>query len=689
MTAKQAMRDPAPADDQTARAEPHRKSRLEISLFGGVALHYAGRKIELHNRKAMALVGYLALATRLTDTRERIVGLLWSETEETKARATLRQVLKDLRSAFEQCRFNGFTTGRVDVGFDTSAVTLDVWSALDSVAAGRPDDALLDRSRITETLLAGYDDVDPSFRAWLFVHRENLHRRLIRGLEDQLAGNARNGLEVLRLAQAVIQLDPTHEVAYQRLMRCYADAGDVAGALAAYKRLWDLLGDEYDMEPSDKTQELVASIKSGTAAVIGPLSATAPGPPEKATAGVPGAASPKLSLVVAPFDIGGVHPDQKHIGIGFRYELIARLVRFREWSLIDGAAISGSTHGLAGLQPHYQIMARFFQNRDALSVIVTLQASGTGVVVWSERYDVALDSFFATQQQILNRIAASLNVNLSVERLSRIASAPDVSLDIYDRWLQGQALIGLFRPNDHARATTIFESIIDESPNLSAAYSGLVQLENTRHIVFPGTYRTVAHHQKALSMARTAVRLDPIDSRAQLCLAWSFAFNGQFEMAIAGFRHASGLNEDDPWTTTSAALGLAYSDELAEARRLADHALELSRFASPLHWCYQATVRFLGGDYEGSIRAAEQSGDAINYFLGWRAAALAHAGRLPDAEAEGSRFMTVVRGIWSGQAPPTDEAVSRWLLHCFPIRNRKAVGRLQKGLELAGIAVPH
>ncbi|HEX8663192.1 MAG TPA: BTAD domain-containing putative transcriptional regulator [Beijerinckiaceae bacterium] len=669
-----------------------------MSLLGGASLHFRGRRVELNNRKATALVGYLALAPEHRDTRERIVGLLWSETDEAKARATLRQVLRELRSIFEHCGYGGFSTERNEIGFKPSTVLLDVSSALESVTAGRPHEVLLDRTRVTETLLLGYEDVDPSFRVWLLVTRENLRRRLIRGLEDQLAGKAWAPDEMRRLAEALIQLDPTHEGAYQALMRSHTDAGDISSALSAYKKLWDLLDDEYGMEPSDKTQKLVSEIKSGDyTPPSGPVrlhesSAPAlPGNlaqvPVEASAVQAGGLPPKLALVVEPFDCEGVPTDKRYMALGFRYELISRLVRFREWALVDGGSHSGAVRPNSSL-PHYRITGNLFQDRNALNATLTLQVAETGVVIWSERYSLSLPDFFPTQQQILHGLATTLNVHVSAERLARTASAPDVSLDIYDRWLRAQALISHYRPSNHERAAQILESIVSTEPNFAPAYSSLVQLENSWHIVFPGVYRTIARHHRALSLARTAATLDPLDSRAHLCLAWSHAMNGQFEMAVASFRHARTLNEHDPWTTTSAALGLAYSHELEEALAFADRAIELGPLATPIHWCYQSTVRLLCGDDAGSVGAAERAGDAINYFLGWRAAVLAHAGRLAEAEVEGRRFVNVIRSVWAGATEPSDETVARWLLHCFPFRREEGRERLRQGLELAGVPAP-
>ena len=70
------------------RGTQSEKDQLAISLFGGVSLHIAGHKIELRNRKAEALIGYLALSPGPSETRERLAGLLWSEMEESRARGS-------------------------------------------------------------------------------------------------------------------------------------------------------------------------------------------------------------------------------------------------------------------------------------------------------------------------------------------------------------------------------------------------------------------------------------------------------------------------------------------------------------------------------------------------------------------------------------------------------------------------
>jgi DNA-binding SARP family transcriptional activator len=58
-------------------------------------------------------------------------------------------------------------------------------------------------------------------------------------------------------------MDPTHEIACQELMRACVVSGNTAAALAAYRKLWECLQREHDIEPSMATQELVVTIKNG------------------------------------------------------------------------------------------------------------------------------------------------------------------------------------------------------------------------------------------------------------------------------------------------------------------------------------------------------------------------------------------------------------------------------------------
>ena len=236
---------------------------LKLSLLGGVSLYFGNQQITIENRKANALVAYLAIAPGMKESRQRLAGLLWSETEDARALASLRQSLHVVRRAFNDAGVAGLSADKLHVRLDRSTLITDLDDAAGSIDRGQPTDALMNEMRITDDLLSGYDDIDPSFSQWLRVKRESVRQRFIRGLETQLLNPLLPTEVIKRVARAILNLDPTHEVACQKLMCAFVDSGNIVSALAAYKQLWDCLEEEHDIEPSAATQDIVVAIKTG------------------------------------------------------------------------------------------------------------------------------------------------------------------------------------------------------------------------------------------------------------------------------------------------------------------------------------------------------------------------------------------------------------------------------------------
>jgi DNA-binding SARP family transcriptional activator len=236
---------------------------LQLSLFGPLSLRCDGRELRIKSLKLQAILGYIALSEAMLETRERLVGLLWSESGEAQARAVLRQVIRELREILTGAGCNGFRINQHDLGFEQGAVEVDVWAVLHAAEAADVHPLLLERPRLTDDLLAGLEDLDPSFKVWVLAKRQTLFDRLLRALEKGLTQESCDPRKEGNLAEAIINLDPTHEEACRRLMRAHATAGRTTQALRVYKTLWDVLDEDYGMEPSAATQKLVAEIKMG------------------------------------------------------------------------------------------------------------------------------------------------------------------------------------------------------------------------------------------------------------------------------------------------------------------------------------------------------------------------------------------------------------------------------------------
>jgi DNA-binding SARP family transcriptional activator/tetratricopeptide (TPR) repeat protein len=674
---------------------------LQFSLFGSFSLQQDGREIRIKSLKLRAILGYVVLSEQLVETRERLVGLLWSESGEAQARAVLRQVIRELREIFADAGRDRLRINAHEIGFERDAVDLDVWAVVRAAEAGQVHPLLLERQHIADDLLAGLEDLDPSFRGWLLARRHLLSDRLLRALEKALDRTDDPNAQA-QLAEAILNLDPTHEEACRRLMLASATSGRTAHALRTYKALWDLLDQDFGMEPSKATQDLVADIKLGVYE-HGTLTKDDPASPAPPPDGF-SEASPSKSLQTPPdpsasasqpqtrlllslqaVNTRQVQPDMVHLVVGFRQLLIASLVKFREWHVTDVPFRPPAEAMPPDGDERYEIQIFASQNRQVLQLTLMLKALATGFYVWSDGFELNLATWFDSQHRVIRRVAMALNVHLSAERLRRLSGRPDIKIGVHDRWLRCQTLLRTFDPQHWASLAAQFNEIIEAAPHFVPAYCGLADMHSIEHIAHPGIFRDRSRAGRALELARKAVELDAADIHAHRTLAWAHAMMKQYGQAELHIQVASELNPHDSWTTISAALLLAFCGQYRRATELGQSALDMTLSPSLTHWAYQTDIQFLSGNYEAAVEAADRARDVLWGVAAWRTAALSHLGRAAEAAAEGARFLARIRANWFGSMPATDQAITRWFLHVHPIRRHADWKRLRDGLQAAGL----
>lgn len=295
------------------KPSPRVKPKLNISMFGGVVVTYSGLEVRLHIRKMQALLAFLILEGKRC-SRDMLIGRLWSDVPEANARASLRQAVYQLRKDLSELGCDYLDSDKLGVGLSPENVETDIDAVVQAADADVVHSLLLKTPRLTESLLVDLEDVDPSFQDWLRAKRQILHDQVIRALEQAARRVQPSGPSRTDFAQALLNLDPTHEEACRILMRARAEGGDVAGALRVYKMLWDLLSNDHDMEPAEETQRLVAEIKSGTLVPSLRLPAAAPSDPDHQA---------RVSLLIHPFQTDGVRADNVNLAHGFRHHKLA------------------------------------------------------------------------------------------------------------------------------------------------------------------------------------------------------------------------------------------------------------------------------------------------------------------------------------------------------------------------------
>ncbi|RTL65633.1 MAG: hypothetical protein EKK41_19815 [Hyphomicrobiales bacterium] len=244
---------------------------LTARLLGETVFLVDQQHVHIPNRKSRALLAYLFLSDSGADTREQILGLFWSEAEPERARASLRQAIYEVKTTLEDAGFAGFESDNLTIRLRATERRSDLGDVLDGLHSGAVHPGLLQRERITDDLLRDIDGVDPVFGSWTAARRETIRQRIVLGLEKLVTAEPASGTsQAKEAATALLALDPSHELAARALMRMLVEEGNVGGALDVYKRLWNHLDAEFDIEPSEETRALAAEIKLADGAASSP-----------------------------------------------------------------------------------------------------------------------------------------------------------------------------------------------------------------------------------------------------------------------------------------------------------------------------------------------------------------------------------------------------------------------------------
>ena len=206
---------------------------LELVCFGPPLARLDGAEPprEVRWRKHFALLAYLALSPSRSRTRDHLVGLLWPEQPDRKARKSLDMALHRLRRVLGEERLSSAADAVVLSG---DALDVDVLH-FSAEALVHPDEAL--RLLRGEFLEGFHLDAAQEFEDWMTVERSRYRglatTTLVQAGERRLA---ENHLEpATDLARRALALEPRLEPAASLLMRSRILAGDAAGALAAYQ----------------------------------------------------------------------------------------------------------------------------------------------------------------------------------------------------------------------------------------------------------------------------------------------------------------------------------------------------------------------------------------------------------------------------------------------------------------------
>ncbi|MEL6124845.1 MAG: BTAD domain-containing putative transcriptional regulator, partial [Pseudomonadota bacterium] len=621
---------------------------LSLTTVGAMTLVLNGAPKPLSSKKAVAILTYLALQEQPTESRERISALLWSDNDQAGARAALRQTVRRLKldlAEFEDILDADRSNLRL-----TAPIKVEILEAIAEAEAGEAPGMLRRDNVDLSRLLSDLEDLDSDLNHWISVQRERLTGQLVTALDTAMRAK-KDTPDVLPIAEAILATDPTHEAACRAAMRAHVAKGDIIGAMKRYERLWEVLDEDFDIEPSPQTQDLYVSIKQG--GVDGDRPDAVPKVEPEGEDGVNPAIP--VAIMVDPPMAGQLPPEFDYFTVIFRSELIAALTRFRAWLIVDSQDEQPAPRTTFR---SYRLKVATMSMQGALIVSLMLVDQQDGRCIWAERKEVALDDMGALHQWAVRHLAVALNVHLSASRRLSAKEMETPAGRNYERWMQAQALMNEWRPESERKAEKLLREVISANPEFAPAQITLAEILNASPVIFPGQVHTESQTGESLALTSRAVQLDPLDSRAHLCRAWSHAVSGGYGASLSHLDLALDLNSNDPWTIISSALMFAFNNEMDRARALMDQAIIFAPRVSRGAQGYIATTKYLIGDYQEAASVAEMAGDAIVNLPAWRAAALARMGKADAAMEAVDLFYQLCKTHWivPGVVPTESEA---------------------------------
>jgi adenylate cyclase len=176
-----------------------------------------------------------------------------------------------------------------------------------------------------------------------------------------------------------------------------------------------------------------------------------------------------------------------------------------------------------------------------LRVTAQLINAETGHHVWAERFDRKLEDIFELQDELTQRIAATVAPEVERVEHSRAAKNRTRNLDIWERVHRGMAELYKFSPEGNAAAREIFERAIEIDPDYADAYVGIAW-SHIRDFNSAVVGNRDENGRKALAAAQRAVELNPSDFYGHLVLGIGYVLVSEFDKSLSATEMALQLN---------------------------------------------------------------------------------------------------------------------------------------------------
>ena len=240
------------------------------------------------------------------------------------------------------------------------------------------------------------------------------------------------------------------------------------------------------------------------------------------------------TVAIRPFEALSNESREVLLAKGITADLVTDLSKVSGLSVIgvapaEGKAGGETADGAAAIR--YLVSGSVQRIGERLRLQVHLSNAETGKQLWSERYDRALNDFFAIQEELGPKILRMLPAKVSEAEMRRVAQRYTRNLEAYEYFQRGQSALLVRQRAENETAREMFRRAIALDAVFARAYAGLA-------LTYNADYRNqwtgdgAAALERAFELAQTAYQIDPDIPETYWALAFVHVERRQHEQAL-------------------------------------------------------------------------------------------------------------------------------------------------------------
>ena len=287
------------------------------------------------------------------------------------------------------------------------------------------------------------------------------------------------------------------------------------------------------------------------------------------------------SIAVLPLANLSGDPEQDYFADGMTEALIMELGKIGALRVISRRSVMryrGSDKPLPEIARELDVETvvegSALRSGDRVRITAQLIHAATDSQLWAERYERNLRDILVLQGEVTTAIAREINVKLTPQEQSRLASARTVNPEAHEAYLKGRFHWYRMTPEDSETATKYFQLALEKDPGYALAHLGIAYLWSGRAAVNAEPPREVRAKWKAAVLK--AIELDDTLGEAHAQLA-GVRFYAEWDWAGAEteYRRAIELNPNLAEAHLWYGLFLNSMRRWGEANAQTERALEL------------------------------------------------------------------------------------------------------------------